>query len=748
MIIHRLTVSGFKIMGDYLDLSFPENGRIGIYGYNECGKSTLLEAIEYALYGLKKGSKAGEQREDIVTWGKQEAKFEIEFSSGANQYLLNRTIGSKGAHKALLTQVIQGTKDKKNAITSLKEIETKVEQITGMDRDSFTKLTYVKQKDLDALKELVRSKREQLINKVMGIEIFDVAADKAKADDKEIESKIKFQEEKLRIVGQNVNRYKELLENKKELDEKIGNLEIELKNKDKELEEAKKNLDKYDWLKSFNFASKTILSLEQQYNSIEKRLGEAKKLEEKVKVYYSTLDKFSPEVSKLETYQSDFDKVENELVEAREKASSLEKMKHDELTKAGIPETDLKKDFHKSKSQELKKFFILLFVGLGILFAGFLNSPFFIIIGIFLILISALFFRRYTRIDNLLNSKSMIDSYIRQSDEQQQTVKTLEKDLSNLKKGSGYLSSEDAKQKLLEINTQIKNLTEQTSIQGLDAVTRQAEKDLNGLNKTEIEKELSQLKNKKDLEKQELEKLELNKPSDFEQVEYNDEIHKEIKESFEKLNLEYNKINQDIERFKGSIKVLEEQLVELKPDFDSYPSLTDDFKNMQQNLDVLNRVVQELAETSKGLRNSVIPNARFIINDILPRLTNGRYSDFEITEDLKFTVHSNDAGCYKEREVFSGGTQDQFLIALRLAFTQSILDSRVMADRYCLLMDECIASSDDSRKQGIFDVLEVVKNTFPQIFIIAHEDISNLVDYYLVLERNDKGYSRIKSKSW
>ena len=74
------------------------------------------------------------------------------------------------------------------------------------------------------------------------------------------------------------------------------------------------------------------------------------------------------------------------------------------------------------------------------------------------------------------------------------------------------------------------------------------------------------------------------------------------------------------------------------------------------------------------MRNKVLPHARFIINQILPTLTSDRYSDFEISEDLKFKVHSNEAGGFKEREIFSGGTQDQFLIALRLAFTQSILD--------------------------------------------------------------------------
>jgi ABC-type bacteriocin/lantibiotic exporter with double-glycine peptidase domain len=71
-----------------------------------------------------------------------------------------------------------------------------------------------------------------------------------------------------------------------------------------------------------------------------------------------------------------------------------------------------------------------------------------------------------------------------------------------------------------------------------------------------------------------------------------------------------------------------------------------------------------------------------------------------------------------------------------------------MADKYSLLMDECTSSSDDVRKQGIFEALEAMKQTFSQIFIIAHEDISAFVDNHIVLDRNAHGYTEIKSKSW
>ena len=76
------------------------------------------------------------------------------------------------------------------------------------------------------------------------------------------------------------------------------------------------------------------------------------------------------------------------------------------------------------------------------------------------------------------------------------------------------------------------------------------------------------------------------------------------------------------------------------------------------------------------------------------------------------------------------------------------MDSRVRSDEYSLFMDETISSSDEARKTGIFDLLNQVQSTFKQIFIIAHEDISDVVDHHLVLQSGEDGFTTIKSRSW
>jgi len=327
-------------------------------------------------------------------------------------------------------------------------------------------------------------------------------------------------------------------------------------------------------------------------------------------------------------------------------------------------------------------------------------------------------------------------------------VKTIQDEADLQLRQYGFKSSGEVEQALNVISGKLYSVTGNRSIQGLEAVTNSLRDRLDRLKASSPSNRgkslLAQVKSKEE----ELEKIRRSQPASIGELPYSKAQHDAVRQNVNSLEEEFNRVDKDIQNKRGTVSQIERDLEILKQDYDAYPTIHEEVKELEREVEVRRLLLNQFSETSRDLRNKVIPHARFVINQILPTLTNDRYSDFEITEDLKFRVHSLEAGGYKEREIFSGGTQDQFLIALRLAFTQSILDSRVMADRYSLLMDECISSSDDARKQGIFEVLDAMKKTFSQIFIIAHEDVSNYVDHHILLDRNQHGYTIIRSKSW
>jgi exonuclease SbcC len=751
MIIHSLKALGFRIIGEPIDISFPEEGRIGILGQNESGKTTFLQAIEYALYGLRRGAGVEGERENLVTWGKNEAKLEIEFTSGQDTYILQRVFGAKSGHRASLTPVIAGVKDKSNSITSLRDIEARIEQITGMDRDSFTKLIYIKQKDLDALRELAKSKREQLVNKVMGIEVFDDASANVKGDSSNLEGEFEKKNLQLDSVRRNKEQYEAKLTQKKDLDASVANLQQALGEKKKLVDEAKSVLAKYEWLYSFGSTKEVISSLKGQMEEVEKDVKKISSLENEIKVYSTAVSKYKPEALQLQSLRERFLDLEKRLEDAESSVKSTEMKKQAIIEKSGLTGKDiglLSQDLSTRKHRQLTSFITALMVGLGLLVTGLILTAILSVVGLVLLGVAAYIFYSYLKIDKLLTANAEINAITKQVKEQAEGVSNLKAKMDTTKSQTSFNSHEDIDNRISTVSEEMKKETGVDSIPGIEAVLRNADSTLGKLRESKPSERKQGLEKQIHQKETEIVNLQETKPASVDELQYDKEQHGVAKRRFEELQSEYNNSDKGIQGMLGTIQQLNKDLGTLKPDYELYPALEQEVQESKSKIELLKRVFLELAETSKELRNKVIPHARFIINQILPTLTDGRYSDFEITEDLKFKVHSNEAGGYKEREIFSGGTQDQFLIALRLAFTQSILDSRVMADKYSLLMDECVSSSDDVRKQGIFEVLDAMKKTFSQIFVIAHEDISNFVDNHIILARNEHGYAEIKSRSW
>jgi len=59
MIIHSLKASGFRIIGEPMDIRFPDEGRIGILGQNESGKNSPPSNRVCTLWTEKRSRSGG-----------------------------------------------------------------------------------------------------------------------------------------------------------------------------------------------------------------------------------------------------------------------------------------------------------------------------------------------------------------------------------------------------------------------------------------------------------------------------------------------------------------------------------------------------------------------------------------------------------------------------------------------------------------------------------------------------------------
>jgi len=748
MIVDRLSVEGFKMMGERIELTFPSQGRIGIFGGNETGKTTLLQSIEYALYGLKRGAVAEEARENIISWGKQSADLLIEFTCGDTKYRLTRSISAEGRHKAKLVQLRDGDEDPRTEVTSLTEIDKLVEQITGMDRDSFTKLVFIKQKDLDALRDLVKAKREELLNKVMGIDIFDIASERMRQDISLLQSELKEKRAELEVVTRNKDAYDEKTTQRKELEERNSKLRGELDLMAPRLAEAKETLDAYEWLAGYEATTKLLEAKAGELKRIETELGSRQQREAELKLYEDFIAKHGRGIEELSAINDEFSRLEQELTRALGVLEDTSRRRDAALSQIGLPPEMTRENLAAKRNRSLLLLFLSALATAALFAGAFLWNLMLLIPACVAALSAGLLFRTYVRDDRTLTRMASASALEGEVEAARRSANKLRDELDDLTHRSGFTDGAKAKAAMDEMIQLLSRETGYNTLQELRGAHAGLKAQLEKTTREGLERSQHALFDEIRTLEEKGRSLLTSKPPAAEELRFSETAHAEAKTRHEELRGGVDSANSELKANDRLVEQVDTDLLKLKADFERYPTLEAEVNRLESKANVLSTARQEIWETGKGLREKVIPQARLAINQVLPTLTDGRYSDFDVTEDLKFKVFSIEAGEYKEREVFSGGTQDQFLIALRLAFTQTILDSRVGSDRYSLFMDECISSSDYGRRQGIFEVLDVLRGTFTQIFVVAHEDISDLVDHHIVLGRNDRGFTEIRSASW
>ncbi|WP_019499355.1 AAA family ATPase [Pseudanabaena sp. PCC 6802] len=147
------------------EVHFP-SGLTGILGANGSGKSTILEAIAWVLYGNQAGVTRGET--DTLIWrlapGKSSAIAELTFAFNGQTYTVKRSQSSSKSTAEL-------RHDGKTIANSIKSVNEKLTQLLGMTHQEFFNSYFTGQKDLNFLGAIKgATERERFIAKMLGYE--------------------------------------------------------------------------------------------------------------------------------------------------------------------------------------------------------------------------------------------------------------------------------------------------------------------------------------------------------------------------------------------------------------------------------------------------------------------------------------------------------------------------------------------------------------------------------------------------
>jgi DNA repair exonuclease SbcCD ATPase subunit len=131
----------------------PERGLIGISGDNESGKTAIVETVCFALFG-RTFSLAPEAITKVIRWGEPRGSVDLTFTAQDGvSYVINRQIDSESRQSARLTRV-EGTQ---LVAKGLKSVLDAVTKICGFDYGEFVETLYLAQRDTAVMHPLSAS---------------------------------------------------------------------------------------------------------------------------------------------------------------------------------------------------------------------------------------------------------------------------------------------------------------------------------------------------------------------------------------------------------------------------------------------------------------------------------------------------------------------------------------------------------------------------------------------------------------
>jgi len=257
-------------------INFRLNQKLLIDGKSGSGKSTVLDALVWVLYGRGRAD-----NRSLIKRGEKTAKVDVILADDDKYYKIKRVITSKGKHSLSLKESKDGKKYTLVKVTGVKETQDYIEKkILHSSYLLFINSIVYPQDNADTFVKQNASKRKELLMEIINADSYDEHLKKTK----EI---LKDNETKLVIANSEIGQRTNIIEENEEEASKLKQYkEKEAKINDK-LEKAEEKIDKNMEAKRAN--DKIVITAEAKNAEIIKNTSEVdikqESLEELNKVY-------------------------------------------------------------------------------------------------------------------------------------------------------------------------------------------------------------------------------------------------------------------------------------------------------------------------------------------------------------------------------------------------------------------------------------------------------------------------------
>jgi len=699
MILKTLTLKNFRKFKQ-TSVEFPD-GVIGVIGLNGVGKSTIFEAIAWALYGSVAARTSSDQIKRQSSDSSDVCRVELDFIFEDNTYRLIREMRGK-AQTTTATVTING----KIAATGAETVNHYMQEKLGMDFKSFFTSIFAKQKELNTLSSMNASERRPVILRMLGIDSLDEVIKEVRSDKKNKDNLIdqldhnlvnEKGEKKENTYNQEIE---DLEKNKKEIDNEIKKSKDKIQVFKKDLKALEKiYLDKKKEYEKLNEKKEKLSDKKTLFERKRKLEEEIKELKQKTKDRQKILDNENKKLVDFKNIEKDINLTDKRLDELNNKIEKNVKVIEQKKTLADQIKKDVSEIDKKKKNIEK----------LGpeaecptcerVLSDQFNN------------LINKFEKEKQVKQKEISSFQSEIEKQIKERER-------LIREQTAIQKKKNYLQNKLRDKE--RIDTTIKNITTELNSEKIDLEKKQ--KHFKEIKVTDFNvKEFENIKK---------------------QVE---SFYREYQKSLEAFNNkkdDFSEINIDLEKKEGNKKLISQEIKNFKEKIFELEKFKKQLKQEKQAVFYLNLLSDVMSNFRTYLISRIRPTLSYYSSDFFSRLTDGKYISVELDENYNLMIYDN--GEFYSIERFSGGEEDLANLCLRLAISEVITERAGGAFNF-IILDEIFGSQDLFRRQNIMKALNNLSSKFRQIFLITHvEDVKNEMEHILSVSENQEGISNIK----
>lgn len=221
MIPQRLTLQNFLSYQQAV-LDFRGLHTACICGANGAGKSSLLEAITWVIWGKCRA----EREDDILHTGADQGRVDFQFMSNDQIYRVIRS-RQRGKSSVLEFQVSTGDNFRPLSAKGLRATQDAIIEAIKLDYDTFTNSAYLRQGRADEFMLRRPNERKQILADLLKLDRYELLAIRAKDIAKEAKGKTALLDERLQMLKQEVEQRAAIEDHRAQLTTAIAQIQAE-----------------------------------------------------------------------------------------------------------------------------------------------------------------------------------------------------------------------------------------------------------------------------------------------------------------------------------------------------------------------------------------------------------------------------------------------------------------------------------------------------------------------------------------